>query len=163
MHFKKSSLIAIAGGVWFMIGLLLLTKGLYLLFLTASQSGQIKTPLLSLFLYAFTGAIVPSLALLIVTGLLFGWIKARFGLIRSVRRTIHRLYPIEGTIKLSKLYRLHDYLLIVGMIALGRLMHWIKLPGDLHGFIDIAIGSALVNGAMIYFRFALKVKEQQKA
>jgi len=144
------------------VGLALLTKGLQLLFLSASLSGQIKTPLLNIFLYAFTGALLPSLIFLITTGLLFGWIKARFGLIRSIKRTMHRLHLIEGTIKLSKLYRLHDYLLVVGMIALGRLMHWINLPSDLHGFIDITIGSALVNGAMIYFRFALQVKEAQK-
>jgi hypothetical protein len=36
------------------------------------------------------------------------------------------------------------------MMALGAIMRLV--PDDWHGFVDVAIGSALINGAMLYFR-----------
>ena len=77
-----------------------------------------------------------------------------------MEKTVRRIYPMRGPIHLKKLYRLHDYLLIGGMIALSRLMNAVYFPSDIHGLIDIAVGSALVNGAMIYFRYAIKIKEE---
>ncbi len=156
---KKHSLIALAGFIWFSIGLALLGKGLHLLLSLSFVSGKKTGPLLNALMYAFTGALVPSLLFIVVLGLLLGMIKGRWALARSARRTIARIAPMQGHIKLTKLYRIHDYLLVIGMIGLGRLMHWMQLPSDLHGLLDVTIGSALVNGAMIYFRYAIKMRE----
>lgn len=160
-HYRKQTLIALAGSIWFLIGVGLLTKGLHLLIFTPQIGGAKVGPLLNAFMYVFTGALVPGMIFLIVLGLLLGWIKGRLALGRSARRTIERVTSLKGNVRITKLYRLHDYLLVAAMVGLGRLMHWMEFPADIHGVIDVTIGSALVNGAMIYFRFALKLKEQE--
>lgn len=156
MKFKRQTLITIAGSIWLLVGVGLLSKGLHLLLVTAHFKGEHAGPLLGAFMYAFTGALIPGMIFLVVLGLILGWLKSRFTLAKSAKRTIDRLYLHQGDIKLSKLYRLHDFLLVLGMIGLGRLMNWMQLPCDVHGLVDVAIGSALVNGAMIYFRYAIK-------
>jgi hypothetical protein len=40
------------------------------------------------------------------------------------------------------------------MMALGLVFRFLPIPIDLRGLIDVAIGSALINGAMLYFRAA---------
>jgi len=162
MGFKKYQLITIAGFVWFTVGLALLIKGLYLILFAAHLSGQKGGPLLSALMYAFTGAIFPSILTMILFGLLLGLAKGKWAFGRAAKRTVQRIYPMRGKIHLSKLYRLHDIMLIVSMIALGRLMNWVHVPRDIHGLIDIAVGSALVNGAMIYFRYAIKIWEEEE-
>lgn len=157
---KKHQLITIAGLLWFAVGLMLLLKGLYLLLFIAQFHGKHAGPLLNAIMYAFTGAVIPSIILIIAVGLIIGIFKARFALSRSVKRTIDRIYPHQGPIKITQLYRIHDYLLIAAMIGVGRLMHFLAFPSDLHGLVDVAIGSALINGAMIYFRYAIKIREQ---
>lgn len=159
MKFERHQLITLAGFIWFVVGLLLLIKGIQFILLAAHLTGHKGAPLMSALMYAFTGAIFPSLLTVILLGLLLGAAKGKWALGKAAKRNVRRLYPMRGKIHLSKLYKLHDYLLIVGMVALSRLMHWVHCPNDLHGLIDIAVGSALVNGAMVYFRYAIKIKE----
>jgi hypothetical protein len=40
------------------------------------------------------------------------------------------------------------------MMMLGMIFRYLPIPIDVRGFIDLAIGSALMNGAMLYFRAA---------
>jgi hypothetical protein len=44
--------------------------------------------------------------------------------------------------------------LIGAMVGLGVTLRFLPIPVDLRGFIDTAVGSALVNGAMLYFHIA---------
>ncbi|NGX38201.1 MAG: hypothetical protein K1000chlam2_01373 [Chlamydiae bacterium] len=162
MTFKKHSLIALAGFIWFSVGLMLLIKGLKLVILAAYFSEEKTGPILNFLMYATTGAILPSVLIIILLGLILGFVKGKWVLGKAAKRTVTRLYPLRGSIRLTKLYRLRDYLLIVGMIGLGRIISWVNLPGDIHAFIDITIGSALINGAMIYFRYAIKFKDEEK-
>jgi len=160
MKFQKHTLITIAGFIWFFVGIMLLLKGLQLLFIEAHLTGHKGGPLITGLMYAFTGAIMPTILVIFLLGLLVGFAKGKWALGKAAKRTVKRIYQMKGPIRLSKLYRLHDYVLVMGMIALGRLMHWRHFPSDVHGFIDIAIGSALIQGAMIYFRYAIKIKEE---
>lgn len=162
MKFKKHTLITIAGTIWFTIGLLLLVKGLHHIIHSIQTTGHKAGPLVNLVMHIFTGAVIPTTLVVIFFGLLLGYAKGRWALGRAAKRTVKRLYPLQGYIRLTKLYRLHDYLLIGSMIGLSRLMNLISFPKDLHGVIDISIGSALIHGAMIYFVYAIKLKEEPK-
>jgi hypothetical protein len=46
------------------------------------------------------------------------------------------------------------------MILLGLSMKWLGLPIEIRGTIDVAIGSALMNGGIAYFRTAFAVSRQ---
>lgn len=160
MKFEKYQLITLAGFLWFVLGITLLTKGLYLMILTAHLSGEKAGPILNVFMYAFTGGIVPAALTILLLGVVLGIMKGRWALGRAATLLVRRIYPMRGKIHVAKLYRIHDYLLIVGIIALSRLLNWIEVPNDVHSLIDIAVGSALINGAMVYFRYAIQVKDQ---
>jgi hypothetical protein len=38
------------------------------------------------------------------------------------------------------------------MVLLGLVIRFLPIPIDARGLVDVAIGSALINGAMLYFR-----------
>ena len=134
MYVKKQTLIFIAGAVWLIVGSALLAKGVALIL----SVGALKT----LLLYTFAG-------------LVLGVLKGRFAFFRSAMRTINRLMPMEGPIRLTQLYRIQDILLIAAMVALGRLLRLVHCPSGIHGLIDVAVGVGLVFGSVVYFRFAL--------
>lgn len=160
LSFSKRSLTAVAGVVWLLVGLGLFIKGINLLSM-AVQATEKRGPLIEYFEALFSGAVMPGVIFLVGMGLLVGWMKGRFLLIKSVHRTVQRLSGLKGLIPLFKLYRLQDCLLVAVMIGLGKLMQWIHCPNDLRGLINIAVGSALVSGATLYFRFAIKEKAEK--
>ncbi len=160
MNLKKQTLIVIAGAIWLLVGAGLLAKGVSLI-LFATHLSLGKAPLMSALMSVLPGGVMPSAFFLVALGLALGIVKGRLALSRSASRTIKRLAPMKEPIKLSRLYRLQDFLLIAGMVALGRLMHYFSCPSDIHGLIDVAVGSGLACGAMIYFRFALKMNKDE--
>lgn len=149
--FRKQLLIATAGAVWLIVGLLLLAKGVFLLCTLSTNEGILAR------FFERKASVFP---FLIGLGFLLGWAKGHFLLSKSVKRTIARLSSCTGLIHFSKLYRLQDYVLIMAMIALGRFLQWIHCPCDLRGMMNIAIGFALLFGAVLYFRFANKEKSK---
>ncbi len=159
MKLEKYRLIAFAGFVWFCVGLLLLIKGLMITIFAAHLSGQKAGPIMNFLMHLFTGAIIPTILTVVLLGMLLGFFKGKWALSKAAQKTVRRIYPMRGPQPISRLYRLHDYLLIIAMIGLGRLMNWAHVPNDLHALFDLSIGSALINGAMIYFRYAIKFKE----
>lgn len=160
MKFEKHSLISIVGMVWFIVGIFLLFSGLKLIFFTGLIKGQSFTPIISVIMYAFTGAIIPTMIVIVFLGLLLGYAKSKWAFVRVIRKTVQRIYPMPGLVRISNLYRLHEILLIFAVIALSRIVQFIHLPLDIQGVVNIAIGSALINGAVVYFRFALRIKEE---
>lgn len=163
MKFEKHSLITVVGLVWFVVGIFLLFSGLQLIFLTALLNGQSFTPILSVVMYAFTGAVIPSIVVSVFLGLLLGYAKSKWAFVRMIRKTVQRIYPMPGLVRISSLYRLHEALLIIAVIALSRIAKILHFPPDIQGVINIAIGSALISGAVVYFRFALRIKEDSKS
>ena len=88
----------------------------------------------------------------IVAGLLIGFFKARFVLAKTVRRVVSRLLALPSPIPFKKAYSPSYWILIGSMIALGMSFRFLPIPIDLRGMVDIAIGSALINGATLFFR-----------
>ena len=121
--------IIFSGFVWAVIGLLLLYKGLKLF-------NQFSNP---------QAAVV-----WIAAGLFIGFLKSRFILSKTVQRISKRILSLPAPIRFIDVYPKSYWLLIASMIALGKVLQFV--PDAWHGFIDVAIGSALLNGAMLYFR-----------
>ena len=120
--------IAISGFIWFFIGSMLLYKGLRLL-----EGSAIASQLIAL-------------------GLLIGFFKGRFVLSKTVKRVVARIKELPLPIRLKDAYAKSYWILIGSMMALGMVFRFLPISTDIRGTIDITIGSALMNGAMLYFR-----------
>lgn len=148
---RKSSVfwIIFSGAMWFVVGIFLLLFGVKLVVLSCLEI----TPHSLITKISSIGKNREQAALIIVgSGLIIGFMKARFVLSKTVRRVVNRIHSLTQPIKFSEVYSLGYLALIASMIALGMAMRWLSVPSDIRGLIDIAVGSALMNGAMFYFR-----------
>lgn len=142
----------ISGISWLAIGSYLMVKGLNWIVIAMAQpepSHLIK------WLASFAGSIQQGALVLICASLLVGFIKGRTLLARTVKRVISHLQAQKPPVHFLAAYDRKYFIILGSMIGLGLLMRWLALPPDIHGGIDVAIGSALINGAMLYFREAL--------
>lgn len=136
---KYRGWIAFSGLVWLVIGTMLLYKGLNFI-----GDGTVKAnPELQKFA-----------TLLIGFGLLIGFLKGRFVLSKTVRRVVTRIISLPLPIRAKDVYPRSYYLLILGMMALGWGFRFLPIAVEWRGMIDVAIGSALINGGMLYLRAA---------
>ncbi|KAF3363350.1 putative membrane protein [Chlamydiales bacterium STE3] len=161
LKFRASTLIAFSGLVWFGAGLYLLTLGLNFLLESdnLANSGQQVGPLLSLLSPIAT---YDQGTLLIVTlGLAIGFIKGKFIFAKTVRQTVERIVSFRPPIPLTKMYSIKYCMLLAGMMLLGMTFKFLGFSYDVRGLIDVAIGSALINGSMLYFRQVLITKNQE--
>ncbi|MBS0604000.1 MAG: hypothetical protein JSS60_03065 [Verrucomicrobia bacterium] len=161
MHLSKTTWIAISGVVWFIVGVGLLTLGLNFIVFKAQMEAHETTSLIAKMAPVAGGREQAALALITI-GLIIGFIKGRFVLVKTVRRVVERILKLELPIKFSEVYSKGYLILIGGMILLGMSMKWLGLPAEVRGLIDVAIGSALMNGATAYFRVALAVNKEMK-
>ena len=150
MRFSHRTLIFISGGIWLLVGILLLTRGISLLMFTLAKTGA-PFPLLD-FLTRFVGRREEGVLLLVALGLGLGFAKAKWVLAKSAHRVVKRIFSLSPPVALAKVYSLSYLLLLLGMIVLGISMKWIGLPFDIRGLVNLFVGSALVNGAFVYFR-----------
>lgn len=135
---KHRGWIALSGFTWFFIGAFLLYKGLHLI-TEATQGGGLSHQAANIY---------------IAVGLVVGFFKGRFVLVKTVRRVVSRILSLPLPIKFKDAYSPSYWILIASMMALGMLFRFLPIPMEVKGAIDVAIGSALINGAMIYFRAA---------
>lgn len=162
MHLTKTTWIAISGVIWFIVGMGLLTLGLNFIIHKAQVDVEETTSLIALLSPVAGGREKAAMAVMAI-GLLLGFIKGRFVLIKTVRRLVKKILVLEAPIRFSEVYG-PSYLLLVGsMISLGLGMKWLGIPMEIRGLIDVAVGSALINGASAYFRAALAIHKQLKA
>ncbi len=131
----QKTYINFSGLVWLCIGVFLLMKGLA--FVTAFYTNIDQTALL-----------------LIALGIAIGCAKGRFVLRKTVKRVVERIHSLPAPIRFSQVYSKGYYFLIGGMVLLGMSMRWLPIPAEVRGTIDIAIGCALITGAILYFRAA---------
>ena len=89
---------------------------------------------------------------LVAIGLFFGFLKGRFVLRKTVQRISLRIAGLQAPIRFIDAYPKSYWLLLASMMALGFLLRLV--PGEVRGFIDVVVGSALLNGALLYFRAA---------
>lgn len=162
MHLRKTSWIAITGLMWLVIGISLLTKGLQLI-VQVSQGFLFEKGSLVARLAPLSGGREKAGLVLITIGLLIGFIKGRYVFVKTIRRVVARILQLPVPFKISQVYSRQYLLLIGGMMCLGIALKWIPIPQEIRGVVDVAIGSALINGAFIYFRLSLAVHKQSSS
>ena len=126
---KQQRWILISGLIWGCIGVFLLFKGLQIL--TVLKNQNLATLWISI-------------------GLLIGFIKGRFVLSKTVNRITKHIYSLSEPIALKDVYPLSYWILVSSMFAIGFFLRLVPL--EIRGFVDVTIGSALINGAMLYFK-----------
>lgn len=72
-----------------------------------------------------------------------GAIKSRLLLDRLVRRNMARLHKLDGDRCLGGVYSLKTWLLVAGMIALGRALRLSPLPPWITGLLYVTVGWGL--------------------
>lgn len=156
MKLSHAALIFISGMVWLGVGCFLLPFGLHLMMAGAEGAGQGNYyPLLS-FLSSYTGSAEQAALLLIVICLFIGYLKGKKVLAKSVHRSVRRIEGFANPTSITKIYSGAYYLLFASMIGLGFLIKFFGLSHDVRGAVDIAVGAALINGAVLYFKEARK-------
>ncbi|MBI3508280.1 MAG: hypothetical protein HY069_01405 [Chlamydiia bacterium] len=141
--------IATAGFLWFLIGVLLTLKGIYWMGEAIESTNSLS------FRYQETFGTVHQTATVFTSiALLIGWAKGRFVLFKTVRRVAQRILALQPPIALTQAFSKSYWFLIGGMMALGMGMKAISMPEDVRGCIDLAVGTALLQGSLYYFRMA---------
>lgn len=161
LNLSHKSLIIVSGLIWLAVGSFLLPLGLNFLLQAVENlhmhSKDFSYPLLNMF-SSFTSSVENSVILLIAIGLFIGYSKGKYVLGKSAVKGVERIRSFPDPTNLSNIYSSKYYILLALMIGLGMSMKFLGLPEDVRGVIDVAIGSALINGAMIYFRMAFQNK-----
>lgn len=153
MKMSHKALIVISGMVWFGIGFYLLQLGLNLLLIAIPFSYLVSHPLLHFFT-SFSGSGEAAALLLIAIALFIGFLKGRFVLGKSAKRGVDRIFTLPNPSSLTKIYNSRYYILLAVMVMLGMSVKYLGLSNDVRGFVDTIIGSALINGAIVYFKLA---------
>lgn len=161
--FKHSTLIMIGGSIWMAMGIFLMNMGLRLIaeksvIVTYTQESSLIKSLSSVF-----GGIQEAAVALIGIALAIGYFKGRFVLAKTVAKMVARIRSLKAPVSLHRIYAPKFYLLIAIMMGLGFLFRWLEVPHDIRGVIDVAVGAALINGAVLYFKQAKDIKKEEQS
>lgn len=154
MKLSHTKLIMISGLIWFGIGVYLLQLGLNLLLSGVGQDLATSSYPLLKALSPYTSGLEIAIIALVVIALLIGYFKGRYVLGKSAKRGVDRIRSMPDPAPLKNIYSAKYYILLSLMVGLGISIKYLGLSNDVRGWIDATIGSALINGAMIYFRHA---------
>lgn len=150
LQFSRPVLIAFSGALWMAVGLYLLPLGIRFLLTAAQANGEgyyLFQGLSALGINSEQAALV-----LLAMGLAVGYAKAKTVLAKTVKKGVERIQQLPAKASLAAIYT-PKYLLLIGfMVLLGLSLKWFAVPLDIRGFVDVTIGAALINGAMLYFR-----------
>lgn len=162
MKCKHSTMAFISGVIWLGVGLFLMPLGVVLLLSTLhiDHTTDQRFPLIQA-LIPYAGGIQETVLILLCVGLLIGFFKGKFVLGKSAKRGLERIQEFSNPAPLSKLYSLKYFILILGMMGLGMGIRWAGVSNDIRGLIDVAIGAALINGALIYFRSGYQIHRNE--
>jgi uncharacterized membrane protein len=138
LSLSKERLIKIAGGLWCIIGLMLVIRGFGLYQLAEMEQNATEIGI------AISG---------IVAGMI-GLVKGKFVLSKTARRNKMRIHNLEDPVKLHNIFSKPFYFLIPMMIGLGILLR--TFNEYLGGYIVVAaiycgIGMALIVSSRIYW------------
>lgn len=160
LKLSHAALVFISGLVWLAVGCFLLPLGLKLLLKSAAVAA-LETgsyPLLNT-LTPYLGGTQQVALLLIVLGLMIGYVKSNKILSKSVHRSVERIKSFSNPTSLGNLYSRGYYILFASMVLLGMSIRFLGVADDIRGLIDVAVGAALINGAILYFREALALRK----
>jgi len=149
MKLKHPYLIGIAGLTWLAMGLYLLPLGLNLLNQTLVEPfpGPLARGLTAIMRQRDYAVIV-----IIAAGLFIGYYKGKFVLRKAAQREASRIFALPNPAPLLHLYSRRFYILVVLMMGLGMCLRFFGVPNDIRGFVDVAVGAALIQGGVTYFR-----------
>lgn len=152
---KHRTIIFFSGTTWFIAGVFLLILGLRFLMVSLSFSpNTIHFSLLNMFgseqNVRENGAIF-----LITFALILGFLKGKYILSKSAFREINRISLLPNPISIKHFYSKKYYFIFSTMLLLGMLMRHLPISYDTRGFIDVIIGSALLQGSLFYFKHLL--------
>ncbi|MBA3239336.1 MAG: hypothetical protein H0T62_13475 [Parachlamydiaceae bacterium] len=158
LKLSHSNMTFFSGTIWFAIGFFLLQLGLRLIF-DSTGTPEGSTPLLN----SFNSVLAAQEAAIVITGvaLYLGFLKAKHILSKSANRSVAHIQTLPNPGEVRFMYSRNYYFLLGGMVLLGMSFKYLGLPNDVRGFIDILIGSALINGAIHYYRIALDLRKQE--
>ena len=146
---KQRGWILCSGATWFGIGIFLMYKGLRLI-----ADAQMDPDSFSFRWNHSLGSSSQAGNWIIFLALIVGFAKGRFVFVKTVQKVVSRIRSLPLPIRFSQVYTRSYWILIGSMMMLGMVFRFLPIPIDIRGFIDLAIGSALMNGAMLYFRSA---------
>lgn len=150
------TLIFLSGLIWLGIGCLLLSIGINFIIEALLKENMTQSHPILNFLAFYLGDLDTAALVWITLMLFIGFLKGRRVLSKSINRSVNRILSLPTPVNLSKIYAPSYYFLLSGMILLGVIVRF--TPQDIRGGIDICVGFALVNGAIIYFRQAWLVR-----
>jgi hypothetical protein len=159
---SKSTLVRLASLIWFIIGISLFSKGLYYFHLgtqllpTLAYDGTFAI----LHLFSFFDKIQTASSMALIIALAIGFIKGRFVFKRTVLRQINRIKALPEKSSLLNIYSPFLYVIVACMMMLGMSLKHFPIFFDTRGFIDVAVGFALMNGAFHYIQMLPKLQEE---
>lgn len=155
---SHSTLIFLSGFVWMVVGCFLLPLGLnFIIGALLKENAGASYPVLN-FLAGYAGGLDEAALMWIAIALLVGFLKGKAVFSKSVKRSVKRILALPNPSGISKIYTPAYYILLGSMILLGVLLRYV--PIDVRGGIDVAVGAALINGAILFFRQAWAVRSQ---
>lgn len=153
---SHSAMIFLSGLTWLLVGCFLLPLGLnFIVESLLKENISQSYPVLN-FLAQYVDGLEPAALIWIAFALFVGFLKGKKIFAKSVNRNVTRILALPNPSSLSKIYTPQYYILLGIMVLIGVLVKF--LPMDIRGGIDVAVGSALINGAILYFRHAWQVR-----
>lgn len=160
MKLSHRTLLSLAALLWLVVGAILLPMGVGFLMdgvLTPQLVRDGSYPLLQA-ISPYSGGVESSVILLIAASLLIGSIKARRVFSKVVKKSVIKVSSLPNPAKVTAFFD-RKYLILVGsMILLGISLRYFAVPKDIRGFINVAVGAALINGSSAYFKEVLRLK-----
>ena len=135
---NKNSLTSIAGGLWCVIGLFLIFRGLGLYQLAGQEQHSTQMAII------LSG----------VSAVLIGLVKGRFVLSKTARKNKARIHGLEDPVRIHQIFSKPFYFLIPMMMGLGVLIR--SYNEYLGGYVVVAsiycgIGMALIISSRTYW------------
>ena len=138
-YFKGISLYGIA---WLALGSRLLLKGIYIF-----DEIHLKQEVLDSNLYYY-----------LVGALVLGLVKGKFILKKSADRIIRHIVQFEEPLKWKQIFPKSFYFFMTIMMCFGIAIKFLPIDLVVKGSIDIFVGSALITGALYFFKKAWMIK-----
>ncbi len=148
------TLYAISGAIWLGIGVMLLNLGLGFLMQGFQAGVFVKDGYSGLFMWlsSVSGGFDNAAIIMVALSLVLGLAKGRFVMQKAALKSSVRIAKLANPTSITNLYTRSNLILIAGMMGLGMLMKILALPLDIRGAIDTAVGCALMQGSLAYFR-----------
>jgi hypothetical protein len=154
LKLRHTTLLIFSGAVWLVIGIFLMQLGFNLIVGSTLDSllpGK-SHPIMEFF-ESYSSRTQIAL-IMIALSLMVGYLKGKYVLGKSAQKGVKHILSLPNPSSLALVYSKKYYILLASMIALGALIKIFQVPSDIRGFVDVTIGSALINGSLFYFRAA---------